>query len=211
MRLVPSNVRDSTAGGSSFYGKAVFNVKILFIRHGSTAGNLEKRYIGRTDEPLCAEGTAQLKTLMLPSCEIVVCSPMKRCIQTAEILFPKCVYLVSEELSECDFGDFEGKNYSELSGDPYYQSWIDSGGTLPFPNGEVPSDFRRRCAAAFESIIKNFESSENVAFVVHGGTIMSILEKYSVPHRDYFDLQCKNGHGFVCEWDKKILVITEEI
>ena len=27
--------------------------KLLFIRHGATAGNLERRYIGYTDEPLC--------------------------------------------------------------------------------------------------------------------------------------------------------------
>ena len=29
---------------------------LVLIRHGKTAGNLQKRYIGRTDEPLCPEG-----------------------------------------------------------------------------------------------------------------------------------------------------------
>ena len=28
-------------------------MKIVLIRHGATKGNLEKRYIGRTDEDLC--------------------------------------------------------------------------------------------------------------------------------------------------------------
>ena len=36
---------------------------IYFIRHGATAGNLEKRYIGRTDEELCTEGIERLKDL----------------------------------------------------------------------------------------------------------------------------------------------------
>ena len=35
-------------------------MKLIFIRHGKTAGNLERRYIGRTDEPLCDEGIAEI-------------------------------------------------------------------------------------------------------------------------------------------------------
>ena len=186
-------------------------MKILFIRHGLTAGNIEKRYIGRTDEPLCSEGIAQLYELKLPSCETIVCSPMKRCIQTAEILFPQRGYIITEEFRECDFGDFEGMNYNELSHNADYQKWIDSGGTLPFPKGEAPEDFRRRCVKAFEDIVKSLGGAASVAFVVHGGTIMSILEKYAVPHRDYFDWHCENGHGYVCRRNGSELEITEKI
>ena len=186
-------------------------MKILFIRHGLTAGNLEKRYIGSTDEPLCSEGIAQLKELKLQDCEAVICSPMKRCIQTAEILFHHSGYLTAEELRECDFGDFEDMNYKELSENADYQKWIDSGGTLPFPKGEAPQDFCRRCVKAFDSIVKEYDAAVSIAFVVHGGTIMSILEKYAVPHRDYFDCHCENGHGYVCRWNGSELVITEKI
>ena len=38
-------------------------IDILFIRHGATEGNLHRRYIGRTDEPLCAAGIAQAERL----------------------------------------------------------------------------------------------------------------------------------------------------
>ena len=31
-------------------------MKIVLIRHGATAGNIKKRYIGTTDEDLCASG-----------------------------------------------------------------------------------------------------------------------------------------------------------
>ena len=31
-------------------------MKIVLIRHGATAGNIKKRYIGITDEDLCASG-----------------------------------------------------------------------------------------------------------------------------------------------------------
>ena len=38
-------------------------IELLFIRHGATEGNLRRRYIGRTDEPLCEAGIAQVETL----------------------------------------------------------------------------------------------------------------------------------------------------
>ena len=186
-------------------------MKIVFIRHGATAGNLEKRYIGTTDEPLCSEGIAELKKHIYPRCEVLICSPMKRCIQTAELIYPKQNTELCDELRECDFGDFEGKNYAELSGSTDYQRWIDSGGELAFPNGESPADFRRRCAEAFEMTVRKYADSNSIAFVVHGGTIMSVLEKYAVPHRDYFSWQCKNGHGYVCEWNGSELYITEKL
>ncbi|MBQ3692032.1 MAG: histidine phosphatase family protein, partial [Clostridia bacterium] len=59
-------------------------MKIIFIRHGKTQGNLEKRYIGKTDEHLCTVGIDELKNRSYPDTEIVVCSPMKRCIETAK-------------------------------------------------------------------------------------------------------------------------------
>ena len=31
-------------------------LKVTFIRHGKTFGNLQHRYVGRTDEELCDEG-----------------------------------------------------------------------------------------------------------------------------------------------------------
>ena len=33
--------------------------------------------------------------------------------------------------------------------------------------------------------------------MVHGGTIMAILEKYGLPKANYFDYQVRNGEGFV--------------
>ena len=119
--------------------------ELILIRHGKTAGNLLGRYIGsRTDEPLCDEGREELAGKQLPEVERLYVSPMKRCVETAEILWPgldrKKMQKVMD-LRECDFGDFENKNYKELSGNGDYQAWIDSNGTLPFPNGESMDAF----------------------------------------------------------------------
>lgn len=185
-------------------------MKIIFIRHGSTLGNLQKRYIGRTDEYLCEEGINQIKSHVYPPSEAVICSPMKRCLQTAQIIYPDKKIFVYDDLRECDFGDFEGKNYIELSNNPNYNKWIESNGELPFPDGETHKCFKERCTAAFEKAV-----SENVynsiAFVVHGGTIMSVLEKYAFPKRSFYDYQVQNGCGFVSQFNGVKIIIESEI
>ena len=186
-------------------------MEINFIRHGMTAGNLEKRYIGRNDEPLCSEGLAALKAKNYPAPGVLICSPMKRCVQTAEVIFTGVEPLIYSGLRECDFGDFEGKNYLELSGNPAYQRWIDSNGTAAFPGGESPDDFRERCCAEFLRAVNEHNTVEKMTFIVHGGTIMSVMERFSVPKRSYYDWHCDNGCGFTVNYDSQSMMLISEI
>ena len=174
-------------------------MKYILIRHGKTQGNLERRYIGcRTDEDLCAEGIEQLKMLDYPDADAVFASPMKRCIQTAGIIYPgKPIHFI-DDLRECDFGDFEGCNYAELKDHPCYQAWLDSGGELPFPNGESKKKFSERCVMAFDSIIAGLPEGK-YAFIVHGGTIMAIMQRFA--GGGYYDYQVQNGKGFILNGD----------
>lgn len=174
-------------------------MKWILIRHGQTQGNRERRYIGcRTDEPLCAEGIAQLQNRHYPPVSRVFVSPMRRCVETANLLYPGVPQTIIGSFRECDFGDFENKNYAELNGRADYQAWIDSGGELPFPHGESRAQFAARCATAFEQIR---QPDEDCAVVAHGGTLMAIMEKFAVPEGRYFDFQVGNGEGFVMEED----------
>jgi cobalt-precorrin-5B (C1)-methyltransferase len=189
-------------------------MKVYLIRHGSTAGNLEHRYVGTTDEPLTEEAVQDLRLLRgrYPVPERVIASPMERCRQSAHLLFPEREAQVLPGLQECDFGEFEYRNYKELQGNDAYQSWIDSGGTLAFPGGESREAFIDRCAAAFAQGCREAmeDNCDSVAFVVHGGTIMAVLDRYSVPHGDYFSWQASNGAGFAGEvsFDEKGLQIS---
>ena len=173
--------------------------KFYLIRHSITKGNLEKRYIGaKTDEPLCKAGYELLKEKHYSKVEKVIASPMKRCIETAQLLFPDTQIQIEESLRECDFGEFENKNYQELKDNPKYQEWIDSMATLAFPGGESPQQFKDRCIAGFDKMVDTCirRHYRNVAMVVHGGTIMSILEQYGVPQKSYYDWRVENGCGY---------------
>lgn len=181
--------------------------KIIFIRHGKTQGNAERRYIGATDESLCPEGISQLKNNTYPEAGRIIASPMKRCVETAKIIYPGKNIETEYDMRECDFGIFEGKNYEELQGNIEYQRWIDSGGNIDFPGGESINAFKYRCTDAFERITSN--NVENLSFVVHGGTIMAIMEKYDAKHKNYYDYQVKNGSGFICDYsDGKLINVT---
>ena len=73
-------------------------MKIILIRHFMTQGNLEHRYIGTTDEPLLP---GQAISYDYPEAEAVAVSPLKRCVETAEIIYPGTRSYVCEELREC--------------------------------------------------------------------------------------------------------------
>lgn len=176
------------------------------LRHFATAGNISKRYIGSTDEELCQVGKDKINNMNYPQVDAVYASPLKRCVETASLIYPNQLPNFDKDLCECNFGDFENKNYMELEGNPDYQAWIDSNGTLPFPNGENIQDYKNRSVAAFDRIIE--ESIENgyniISLVAHGGTIMSILDRYSDPHEDYYYWKAENGNGYMVEFDEKV-------
>lgn len=188
-------------------------LRLFLIRHGAVPANAEKKYIGRTDESLSEPGRQQLRSLwnqeILPQADAVFVSPMRRCRETAEILYPGREQIVIPALREIDFGDFEGKNAAELLADPAsgYQEWIDSGGRMAFPHGEARADFIVRSRRGFAEMMKmctEQDSSDRVfcaAAVVHGGTIMAILS--GLCGGDYYDYMCRNGEGYQVDVQRK--------
>lgn len=173
-------------------------MKIYLIRHGKTMGNTQGRYIGTTDEPLLENERKRLEQRSYPQAQAIFVSPLLRCRQTADVIYPGRPVHIMEELAECDFGSFENKNWMDMKEDPKYQEWIDSDGALPFPGGEDPMEFRRRCCRGFERAVAGClrRNVGSAAFVVHGGTIMSILEEYAVPQKGFYDWHVENGEGY---------------
>ena len=134
-------------------------IRIIMVRHFATYGNVQKRYVGRTDEPVIENREREnmisdlKKNSALKEVKAVYCSPMLRCLQTAEFLFPEMELEKVSDFRECDFGAFEYKNYEELKDEPSYQKWLDSNGTLPFPGGESREQFQKRCREAFDQVL----------------------------------------------------------
>ncbi len=139
------------------------------------------RFVQR--ELLC---NATGKTDIIPIAGAGVCQPNATLSGNCIDLFPNLEQQIHPDLRECDFGMFEGKNYRELSGCPEYQAWIDSGGTLPFPDGESREQFLTRSCAAVSEIVQTC-NSDRIAIVAHGGTMMAVFSACEMHHKSYFD------------------------
>ena len=174
---------------------------VILLRHGKTVGNLEKRYIGsRTDISLSEEGVREIELAapeireMAGESFYLVSSPMKRAHETAGLIFPQNKIHTNPKLREIDFGDFEGKNYEELKENPEYIRWIESSGTLPFPNGERRDEFIERSLEGFMESLAGSDKAEKLIIVCHGGNIMGIMS--SITGKDYFDFMTGNMGGY---------------
>lgn len=180
-------------------------MNVILIRHGMTKGNWENRYIGRTDEPLCEQGRAQVHALAtsgrLPQVDRVVVSPYRRCRETAQILFPGQAIRVCDDLRECDFGAFEYRCADEMRLDAQYRTWIESNCMGDIPGGESVRAFQERCCAAFMQIVQR-EACASIAFVIHGGSIMAILERFARPRRSFYEYCIENSSFVTCTCDK---------
>ena len=183
--------------------------RLLFVRHGATVGNQEHRYIGRTDEPLSPVGIEQAHCLQKEKlkADFLFVSPMLRTRQTAAIAFPSMEMHLIRDFRETDFGTFEGKTAAELSNDKSYQEWLSTFCQGPIPNGENVSDFKCRCCKAFSLCVEEIPDTCCGAFVVHGGVIMSILERYVLPHQDFYDFHIPNGGWIASLWEKDSIKI----
>ena len=199
--------------------RAENQITLLMIRHGAVISNKEHRYLGKTDESLMEAGVMELvgysNAKRYPEVEHLFASPMKRCRETAAILYPGRQPIIIPEWEEMDFGAFEGKNYLELRKDSRYQAWIDSNGMLPFPEGESREEFEFRCEKGFHRMLHRIcrmadekgREPETIGMIVHGGTIMALLSRYY--GGEYFDYQVSNGGGYVCRlegWRAKPVV-----
>ena len=176
--------------------------QIHFIRHGQTSENKRGAYVGSRDIPLSPEGIDALKKINkefdYPGTPIVYSSPMLRCIQTCNILYPAMKPVVVNDLRECSFGEWEGKTAEELKMDKAFPYWLANSQLTPPPGGESGADFTKRVCLAFENIVNSMlKSGETVAVIVaHGGVISTLMSVYGLPHASPYDWYCDNGFGF---------------
>ena len=77
--------------------------------------------------------------------------------------------------------------------------------------------FSARTCAAFEALVdQTYEAGvELLAIVAHGGTQMAVMERFVLPHKDYFSWRGPLGGGFVLDaarWRKeRVLTLLDTV
>lgn len=176
--------------------------KIHLIRTGKTSTQPGKRYVGQSDVPLCPKGAEMLQEMTneytYPPAEMVFVSPLSRCVQTAEILYPDTYTEKLDGLMDMNLGEFEGKSFEELREDEAFSRWIKDSFQHTPPGGEDVTAFTQRITDAIREIFIRMmeEKLTNVTVVTHGGVIMTLLAAIGLPKMPLHQWAVENGTGY---------------
>ena len=149
--------------------------RLLLIRHGQAGDQLIKRYIGQTNTRLTRQGMDQIQALaqyLAPvPIELIVCSDLTRCVQTAEILAHAHGLALEPyaSLREICLGDWEGLPMAQVrENDPesFELRGRNLAGFRP-PGGESFLDLQDRVLPVFSSLLA--EAGGPVAVISHAG------------------------------------------
>ena len=179
-------------------------MKIYLIRHGLTEYNAQRRYQGRSDIPLSEAGKEALQNSgKIP--DIVFVSPLRRARETASVLFPASEQFVLPDLTEMDFGIFEGRTADEMEADPVcgpaYRSWVNGMCTGRCPGGEDLAEFIERSVRGFLQAADQSHGKDNLYIVAHGGTQMALMKALGPEKEKYYEWQTPAGCGLVLDWN----------
>ena len=175
---------------------------IHFICHGDIAETKGGAYIGVTDVSLSDKGREELveldKNNRYPYAPVLFSSPLKRCLETCQIIYPDKEPIVVDELSEIDFGLWEGKTAEELKHHESFQKWLSGDTNVKPPHGESSADFTRRICLMFQKIVDGLIATGHTEAVIvtHGGVIMTLLAVYGLPQAKPFEWAMNSGCGY---------------
>lgn len=175
---------------------------VYLFRHGITKGNLNAQYIGHTDLPLTSDSISQLKNIKAhehyPRVNAVFSSPLKRCKDSATIMFPDNNILIIDDFIEYNFGEFEGLTAEDLKNNDDFRNWLRGNVNSKPPFGESNAEFAQRICAAFEKVVDGCikTGTNDIAIVGHAGVLMTILSCYGIPEAPMAHWQMDPGYGF---------------
>lgn len=171
------------------------NMQIILIRHGKTKSNLENKIISDTDEQLCQEGIESLLNVEYPDVCKVISSPMKRCIQTASIIYLNKSIQINSNLRQFCFKQWEGRQYEDIKS--IYQQYFDE-----VVDTQIQLYIEQTCTS-FENLVYNNVDASPLGIVTHGGQIKVILSRYVYPKRNFSSWKVKNGGAYLLDFDLK--------
>ena len=161
-------------------------MKLYITRHGQTNWNVQKKVMGRCDEPLNETGLQQAeetrKNLLNTKIDIIICSPLRRAKQTAEVINTdrNIPVIYDERIIERDFGEFEGEQTKDFDFHGYWNYYKNE----QYQSAENIQSFFERIYDFLEDITKKYQG-KNVLIVAHGGV--------SIPVACFFNKEIPEG------------------
>jgi probable phosphomutase (TIGR03848 family) len=172
---------------------------VILVRHGRTTANATGILAGRTagvklDDIGRAQALRTAERLAVVPLVGVVSSPLERCRQTArailELQTGSPVTPLDRSITECDYGDWQGRPLSDLAKEPLWSVVQSQPSAAVFPGGESLAGMQSRAVAAIRKHDTAFEAEHGPGAVwvavSHGDIIKSILADALGMHLDLF-------------------------
>lgn len=176
----------------------ILYMDIYVVRHGLTAWNVEKKYLGWTNQSLIQSEKHQLDLLKnyVKDIEFDACfsSDLIRCVETFSYLCPNRQPILDTRLRELNFGEWEGKTYETLKENHHYQQWLKDWETIAPPKGESLVEFKVRINAFLKELLTTHH--QKILIVTHGGVIRYMLSLL-IKDLSFWDVPIKNNKGYV--------------
>ncbi len=157
---------------------------VFLVRHGVTDWHREHRLVGQRDIPLNGDGVAQIEATAealagLPIGEII-CSPMLRTVQAAEIIAGQFGAAITRDarLGELRYGRWEGMAHDDLLQAADYKRFAANPLGERLPGGEDLGQARDRAIGAIEQALRDAPAGERLAIVTHASIIRLVLCHY---------------------------------
>lgn len=180
----------------------MLSYRVHLIRTGATSPTPGKIYVGQADLPLCDQGRESLahlrETYAYPEVDTVYSSPLVRCLETADILYPDQPPQIVDGLMDMHLGVFQGHSLEELQGDAAFSRWLTNSVENPPPEGELVDAFTLRVVEAFGGLLRDMMTSktQSAAVITHGGVIMTLLAAMAMPRLPLHQWAAGNGCGY---------------
>lgn len=158
-------------------------VLLVVVRHGQTAWNAERRFLGRSDIPLDERGMQQVERVSrflepIPF-TTAFSSPLSRATQTASaILQGRPLQLALDpRLAELDQGLLEGEKMHTLISQhrEFFAAWQDDPSSCRIPGGESFSECQARGVEAFTEIARQGQPGAPILIVTHNMLIRAVV------------------------------------
>ena len=152
--------------------------RLIAVRHGETAWNVEARLQGQLDVPLNERGHEQARRtahwLAEDAPEVVVSSDLARAQATAQadVEFQRDAVEAGDRLRERSFGRFQGMTHMEVAErwPEQSQRWKSRDPEFAPGDGESLNVFYARCVEATLRIAER-HAGKTVVLVAHGGVM----------------------------------------
>ena len=186
-----------------------YTMPVVFIRHGPTGWNRQRRLQGRRDVALTDDARSALAGRRLPSrCAEFdwYSSPLARAVETARLL-GAAAPRVAQPLTEMDWGEWEGYTLASLRRRLGERMALNERRGLDFrpPGGESPREVRFRLQSWLD---ETAASARPVVAVTHKGVIraaLSLAVGWDLRSRSPLRLDWSRAYEFVYESDARRL------